>query len=316
MFLVFQPLSFILANNKTTLPPALAPIDNSSPVDDAPSVPLLKSDPAVASSLPPTSETPSDLSTAPATDKLTDKKSLSSVQTSSVTSGTTQSYSPSGAQKTLQPKTDLNTGALTFDYPIVTPPGRNGLTPDLKLQYNSKNNFNNSMFGYGWTDNIPYIERINKDGTDKLYAENYFYSSTDGELVSQGNGKFTPKTESGSFSSYNFGSDQWLVTDKQGTTYKFGYNSSARQDDPNDTSHIYKWMLEETRDTNDNYIQYTYNKDAGQIYPSAINYSGIFEIEFLRESRVDINKSYATTFLVASNYRISEIQIKINNVCN
>ncbi|MEK7539140.1 MAG: SpvB/TcaC N-terminal domain-containing protein [Patescibacteria group bacterium] len=314
LFLVFQPLSFILANNKTTLPPTLAPIDNSSPVDDAPSVPLLKSDPAVASSLPPTSEAPLDLSPAPATDKLTDKKSLSSVQTSSVTSGTTQSYSPSGAQKTLQPKTDLNTGALTFDYPISAPPGRNGLTPDLKLQYNSKNNFNNSMFGYGWTDNIPYIERINKDGTDKLYAENYFYSSTDGELVSQGNGKFTPKTESGSFSSYNFGSDQWLVTDKQGTTYKFGYNSSARQDDPNDTSHIYKWMLEETRDTNDNYIQYTYNKDAGQIYPSAINYSGIFEIEFLRESRVDINKSYATTFLVASNYRISEIQIKINNV--
>ena len=93
----------------------------------------------------------------------------------------TKPYVTSGAQKTLQPITDLSTGAMTFEYPIKVPPGRNGQTPDLKLQYNSKNNNNDSYLGFSWTDNIPYIERVNKDGTNKLYAENYFYASVDGE---------------------------------------------------------------------------------------------------------------------------------------
>ncbi len=108
---------------------------------------------------------------------------LKSLQISAVVPETTQPYNRSSVGQTLQPKTDLNTGALTFEYPIKIPAGRNGQTPDIKLQYNSKNNYNDSPFGYGWTVNIPYIERINKDGTDKLYTENSFYSSADGELV-------------------------------------------------------------------------------------------------------------------------------------
>ncbi|MBI2627674.1 VCBS repeat-containing protein, partial [Candidatus Nomurabacteria bacterium] len=179
---------------------------------------------------------------------------------------------------------------------------------------------NDNIFGYGWNINLPYIERINKTGTDKLYSENYFYSSLAGELVSQGSGKFTPKTESGNFSSYNFSDNQWLVIDKQGTTYRFGSSSGTRQDDSENSAHIYKWMLAETRDTNNNYITYEYYKDTGQIYPEKIKYTGngttggIFEVEFLREVRADVNKSYTTAFLVQTNYRINEIQTKVNDV--
>jgi RHS repeat-associated protein len=232
--------------------------------------------------------------------------------------GTTTPYNTSGSQQVLQPKTDASTGALTFEYPIKVPPGRNGQTPDLKLKYNSRDNFNNSIFGYGWTSNIPYIERINKDGVNNLYSENYFYSSLDGELTSQGSGNFTPKTENGSFSKYNLSSNQWLITDKQGTIYKFGYNSATRQDDPNNPAHIFKWMLEEIKDTNGNFITYTYYKDAGQIYPSSITYSnngsntGIFEIDFLRTSRSDAMASGATGFSSTTTYLINEIDIKVN----
>jgi hypothetical protein len=108
----------------------------------------------------------------------------------------------------------LSTDALTFDYPFEIPSGRNGQTPDLRLQYNSRNNFNDGIWDYGWTDSLPYIQRINKDGTNQLFAENYFYSSLDGELVGKTASSFVPTIESGSFLTYSFSNNQWLVTDK------------------------------------------------------------------------------------------------------
>lgn len=57
---------------------------------------------------------------------------------------------------------DIASGAFNYSYPIEVPPGRNGLQPDLKLNYNNQNTKNDSMFGYGWDINIPYIERINR----------------------------------------------------------------------------------------------------------------------------------------------------------
>ncbi|MDO8620285.1 MAG: FG-GAP-like repeat-containing protein, partial [bacterium] len=234
-------------------------------------------------------------------------------------SGTTdEPSSVSGGQNVAQPKTDLSTGAFTFDYPITLPAGRNGTSPNLKLAYSSRSSFTNSPFGYGWSDGIPTIERINKTGTNRLYTDNYFFSSTDGELVSHGNGVFTPKTEGGNFSKYTFSNNQWLVTDKRGTTYRFGDTTSARQDDPLDSSRVYKWMLEEVKDTNGNTISYTYYKDGGQIYPSSITYSntstgiGIFKVDFLREVRADNASSTLSGFPVATNYRINEIGIKVN----
>lgn len=218
---------------------------------------------------------------------------------------------------------DDATGAFNYSFPIVVPPGRNGLQPDVKLNYSNQQagNFSN-LIGYGWNINIPYIERMNKEGTNKLYlySEKYFNSSLSGELVLVSGTTYAPKVENGDFLNYTYSGGYWTVKDKKGTVYKFGQNVSARQDenDPSTPATIYKWMLEEVRDTNDNYIKYEYYKDAGQIYPSKIKYTGsgatdgIFEIEFLRETRNDIAQSYATAFSVTTNYRISEIQTKIN----
>src|SRR6266487_3622417 len=79
-------------------------------------------------------------------------------------------------------------------------------------------------------------------------------------------------------------------------------------------------MLEEVRDTNDNYISYTYYKDAGQIYPSQIVYTGngstagVLEVNFDRSSRSTAPTFYNTGFSVKSNYRITEIRTEVNNV--
>ncbi|MFH1661881.1 MAG: SpvB/TcaC N-terminal domain-containing protein, partial [Candidatus Falkowbacteria bacterium] len=78
-------------------------------------------------------------------------------------------------------KDDL-TGAFTYEYPLAIPPGRNGLQPNLSLNYNNQSADNSNLFGYGWSMNIPYIERINRTGVENMYEENNYYSSLSGEL--------------------------------------------------------------------------------------------------------------------------------------
>jgi len=217
-----------------------------------------------------------------------------------------------------KPKTDLLTGAMVYNYPIGIPPGRVGMTPELELGYNSQENDNGSAFGYAWGVNIPYIERVNKNGSEKLYTEKNFTSSLDGELVEVAPNTYAPRVDNGAFHKYEFVNNHWEFTDKSGITYKFGTNTNARQDNPTTTSQVYKWMLDEKRDSNGNYISYEYYKDAGQIYPYKIKYTqhalqgGIFEVEFLRQGRPDEYTSYKTTFEVTTKYRIYEIQAKIN----
>jgi YD repeat-containing protein len=214
------------------------------------------------------------------------------------------------------------TGALSYEYPLVVPPGRGSLTPDLKLQYSSQSHDLDSALGIGWDINIPYIERVNRKGTDKLYKLNVFYSSFDGEIGSTSaatsSSTFGAKFENGSFNKYTFTNNSWRMTDKQGTVYTFGSGTSTRMDNPSATTTIYKWMLEEVRDTNNNYIKYQYAKDAGQIYPSHIIYTGAtstdgpFDVAFTLENRPDIATSSRTQFTVVTNKRISEIQAKIS----
>lgn len=219
----------------------------------------------------------------------------------------------------LAPEIDDITGALIYKYDIIVPPGRNEMTPDISVVYNSASVDRNSIIGTGWNLNIPYIERINKIGSDKLYLENYFSSSLDGELVLQENNFFVAKDENGSFLNYEFNNNAWIVKDKKGTIYRFGTTIASRQDDPSDDTKVFRWMLDEMRDTNGNYITYEYFKDNGQIYPSQITYTnnsdipGVFEIFFELEPRTNVSSFYNTGFLVKSNYRINEIRTEIND---
>ena len=77
-------------------------------------------------------------------------------------------------------------------------------------------------------------------------------------------------------------------------------------------------MLEEIRDTNDNYAKFTYTRDNNQLYPSQIVYTGsgttdgIFTIDFTKSARNDAYISYETGFKVATLYKITQIQTSVN----
>ncbi len=221
---------------------------------------------------------------------------------------------------------DPQSGAVTYSYPIDVPPGRGNMTPQIALSYSSGDTNNSNQFGYGWSVNIPFIQRYPKYGVPQMYtATSSFYSSIDGELIlistTTSTSTYGPKVENGSFNKYELkNSTYWLVTSKDGTTYKFGYSTSSRQDDLNSSSRVFKWMLEDQRDTNNNYISYQYFKDRGQIYASTTKYTGNnvtdgpFTIDFYRELRSDISTSTQTGFAssTVTRYRINEIRTNIN----
>src|SRR5208337_1674453 len=108
------------------------------------------------------------------------------------------------------------------------------------------------------------------------------------------------------------------VTDKFGNIYTFGNTTSSRLDNPGNSNQIYQWMLDKVTDTNNNYIKYTYYKDAGEIYPNQVIYTGNgttddpFEVDFLRTSRNDAATSSQPGFPIHSNYLINEIDVKFS----
>ncbi|MCP4408275.1 MAG: hypothetical protein GY807_11045 [Gammaproteobacteria bacterium] len=204
-------------------------------------------------------------------------------------------------------------GSLNISQKIEVPPGRNGLQPDLVLSYNSNARDIDNLYGHGWSVNIPHIVRLNKTGTNNLYGEDYYHSSLDGELVAMGGGEYKARTDRGNNHTYTLSNDTWIVTDKFGTTHTFGTTSDSRQDNPADSTEIYKWMISETRDSNDNLITYSYFKDGGAIYPDEITYNQdeLFAIAFKRSSRSAASTTYPG-FYVKAEYEIDKIVTKVD----
>jgi hypothetical protein len=271
--------------------------------------------------------------TSPGSDQTSDKLDDQTSNTPSTPTDTTSPTAPSAPllsgssvsnsypdllKYPLKPTSDAS-GALSLQYPLSVPPGRGQMTPDLRLVYTSNPSPNDSQFGYGWSINIPYIERINRMGVDQLYSTNYYNSTMDGELASTSDSTYGAKFENGDFRNYSFSTstNAWTVTDKNGTTYKFGTTAASRQD-PGGSTTIYKWVLDEIRDTNNNYIKFTFTKAAGQIYPSSIVYTGNgstdgpFTVNFLTEARSDNYPSYKTGYSVTTNSQINEIDVLVS----
>src|SRR5271165_4835593 len=65
-----------------------------------------------------------------------------------------------GMGETFSP--DLQTGTGNFAVPISLPPGRNGLQPQLTLQYSTGNG--NGPFGLGWSLSVPGVSRKTTSG--------------------------------------------------------------------------------------------------------------------------------------------------------
>ena len=215
-------------------------------------------------------------------------------------------------------------GAFEYSYPIDVPPGRNGLTPEVSLNYSSNDTNITSPFGFGWSIGIPKIERLNLTGTNKLYTDNNFTSSLDGQLVAVSSTTYRAKIESGSFNSYTYMNGVWTIFDKKGVKYTFGSTTASRQENASNTTQVAIWMLDEVLDKNGEKITYTYFKNTGQIYPDTISYafnSGtpIYTVKFLRTTLSSaspnlVHSQFSKGFEEKRGSVVGSIQVLVNNV--
>jgi YD repeat-containing protein len=142
--------------------------------------------------------------------------------------GTPTIQNPSVFSETPFPKIDGASGAFTQRIPLDIPPGRNGLQPDVALEYSSQNT-KDSIVGYGWSLSTPYVERLNKTGSQDLYGSNVTYtSSIDGELVASTTQSSATTTTGASFETGTNASTGWAqCTGASSVTFSKSVNATS-----------------------------------------------------------------------------------------
>ncbi|MEW5757990.1 MAG: toxin TcdB middle/N-terminal domain-containing protein [Candidatus Omnitrophota bacterium] len=211
-------------------------------------------------------------------------------------------------------KTDPFTGKLNLSIPIVVPAGRKNVQPNLSLNYTSSQL--NGICGKGWSLDVPLIARSTKKGMPSYTNSDTFILNMGGaeqELVDMGNNQYRQKTEA-SFLKIEFFNTYWLVTDKNGMKYRFGFSQDAQQNN-------FAWYLDRIEDQFGNYVSLEYLKDQNQLYISEINYTGndvthdlpSYSIVFNYEDREDLFSNYRSGFAIVTAKRLQEIVVNYSN---
>ena len=211
-----------------------------------------------------------------------------------------------GAQVNLiEPPRANNTGDAKVAYPIEVPPGRQGMQPQLAVQYTSSGG--NGWMGMGWDVPMqavvidtrwgaPRYDTGQLDGTARE-TETYMLSGEmltpvahRGALVARTADKVFHTRIEGQFkriirrgsSPSNY---TWEVIDKNGVKYLYGATDPATETLTDGLGNIYLWALCQIIDPNGNFVRYHYAKvgDTGvpggsvpgtNIYLQKITYTG------------------------------------------
>ncbi len=247
-----------------------------------------------------------------------------------------------------------NTGNAMLSFNMKLPEGRLGMQPELPVMYNNEGG--SSWLGYGWNMVTPAVSIDTRWGAprynDTLETEMYFLNGEQlapvnnrSQLVTRtANKQFYPRVE-GSFNRIirhgnNPANYWWEVTQKNGTRNFYGgkpntgLNNSAVLKD--DLGNIAYWALVETRDPNDNFVQYVYQtvNDVGiaggvvpgrQIYLSEVTYTGngntngAYKVTFTRDRqlseprRKDVTIDARLGFKLVSADLLRKVMISFNN---
>lgn len=225
-----------------------------------------------------------------------------------------------GAQVNLiAPPEANNMGDARLAYPLEVPPGRQGMQPQLAVQYNSSGG--NGWMGMGWDLSTQAITIDTRWGVPRYQAdketETYLLNGEQltpvahrGPLLDRSAEKVFHTRVEGQFRRIvrhgNRPDDYWWeVTDKNGTQFIYGLDPVTRQRDAESmltdgNGNGFLWVLREMRDTNGNFVRYHYANvnDTGvaggsvmgrNLYVKRITYTGhgakegAYEVAFVRD---------------------------------
>jgi RHS repeat-associated protein len=220
-------------------------------------------------------------------------------------------------------------GDATLDFPLVIPPGRQGMQPELAVRYNSGGG--NGWLGVGWDLRLPAIEISTSFGVPRYEGEEQYLfdgeqlvaTSAAGVYVRRVEGRFDRIVRKGTAP----GNYSWEVTDKDGRVSLYGRTAQARLSDPHapGTGHIFRWYLEEERDLHGNKVEYFYFTDSGadgelwaEVYPQRIEYTAgpnleaFYKVTFTldaRDTRPDRLSSGRQGFKTYTRRRLASAQV-------
>ncbi len=228
-------------------------------------------------------------------------------------------------------QTNLFPGAATYSYPIEVPQGTNGLQPSISISYNSQTAKQRpGILGAGWSLTQNYIYRdVNStpsnttDDEFKLILNGGFYDlvydSSDSLHHTKIESFFRIQNLTGAPNTYG---TYWVVTTKEGTQFRFGYNTDSELASNTGRNYALRWSLDQVQDTHDNKIFYSYSEnpntmDNGTSYISQILYNNDQKrkVSFVYETSVrpDVRTIYDQGNLLNETRRLSEIRILVND---
>jgi RHS repeat-associated protein len=244
----------------------------------------------------------------------------------SVLSLPTGAGSIEGLGESFEPQ--LNTGGASYGVAITVPPGRAGLTPSVRLSYNSF--AGNGVCGIGWSFEFMSLQRQTDKGFPEYNDGDTFLFEGE-ELVPLDNAERDWRCEN----ERNFQRlrridsngdgipDAWEVTERNGTRHTLGRFRGQNQRwsvvehpdkgglDPFDRT--YSWLVDSTTDLHGNRIEYEYVRGEGVLYPSRITYGHLdgnfHDVRFEYESRSDAFDDYRPTFSARLDRRLSRIDV-------
>lgn len=189
-----------------------------------------------------------------------------------------------GLGETFQP--DEFSGTANLSLPIFASPCRD-FTPQLQLAYSSGNG--NGPWGLGFSLSLPQITRQTRTGTPRYQDTDIFILSGSADLVPL---DITPRTEvlqgitytiqafaprqEGLFALIEYwvppdiSQAFWKVTDAEHTISIFGKTAQAKIVDPNNPSHIFTWLLEESYNTTGDHQLFFYKQENTDNVPDVI----------------------------------------------
>ncbi|MFH4967517.1 SpvB/TcaC N-terminal domain-containing protein [Gaetbulibacter sp. M240] len=226
---------------------------------------------------------------------------------------------PSVGVNTIEPPQSNSMGTATLSYPIEIPAGRQGIQPEINIQYNSDGG--SDWLGLGWDLQLGSITIETRWGVPRylhdkesetylLEGEQLWPVAHRNELVERTPEKRFYKRIEGDFTKIirhgnNPTNYWWEVTNKSGVRYSYGGSSNLGTIDENAVlrdanNNIAKWGLVEMRDLNGNFCKYEYSKvqdpgiSGGTVpgynnYPKKIVYTGhgssvgSYVIDFIRD---------------------------------
>lgn len=259
---------------------------------------------------------------------------------------------PSSGIVQIAPPTANNMGTANLTFPIQIPAGRQGMQPELNIQYNSEGG--NGWLGLGWDLNIPSISIDTRWGVPRydnnLETETYQYKGeqlapvahrNEWQPRSTGDKQFHPRIEGDFNTIIRHGTKPndywWEVIRKDGSRELYGGTKKSVLRTGGSNSPIAQWFLREKRDANGNFIKYEYKKqdDTGannnqslgyNMYLHKITYTchendeGKYSVTFIRDQqlanedrRLDVTINCRLGFKKVTASLLRKIQVKFGN---